>query len=73
MIIHGLLISLQSYRFGGDHAYIVEHAFSVEEIVGGNQHVPGQGAEPGQVVNSINRVANGNDFLKTFDLNADCL
>lgn len=52
---------------------IVDQTLTKNEVVGRQKEEPGQSSEPGQAVNTINGVTDGNDFLKTFDLNSQGL
>ena len=45
-----------------DHPELLYEGLAVEEIVGGDEKVPGEGPEPGQVVHLVHRIPNVNDL-----------
>jgi hypothetical protein len=49
---------------------VINKVFSIEEVVGSKQEVPGERAEPRQPMDSVHRIANVDNFLKTFHLDA---
>lgn len=55
------------------HAEVVEEILAVEEVVWCKKEVPGEAAEPGQAVDSIDLIADRDDFLETFDLDRESL
>lgn len=51
------------------NAEIIDQIFTIEKVVGREQKVPGQAAEPWQTMNTIHLVANRDDLFEAFHLN----
>ena len=60
--------SRENYRVSNEKSNVIHQALAVKEVVGGDEHVPGKGTEPGKVVHPVHRIANGDDLLKAFHL-----
>lgn len=52
---------------------VVNQIFTVKEVVGCEQEIPGQTAEPWQPVYAIDLIANRNDLFEAFDLDEEGL
>lgn len=57
-----------AYQAIDDDTKVIDQILTVEKVVGRQQKVPGQTAEPWQAMDAIHLIANGNDFFETFDL-----
>jgi len=57
-----------SNRSRHENSKVLDHTLSVEEIIGRDEEIPADCAKPRQFVRPIHDVADGNDLMKTFDL-----
>ena len=48
-----------------DHTELLYQGLAVEEVVGGNEEIPGEGPEPGQVVHLVHCVSNVDNLRET--------
>lgn len=62
-----------TYRSVDDNTKVVNKAFSVEEVVGSDEEVPGERAEPWQSMDAIHCVPDVDDLFKTLHLYYQCL
>ena len=56
-----------------DDPELLHESLSVEEVVGGDEEIPGEGPEPGQIVHLVNCVADVDDLRKTLQSFVWCL
>lgn len=54
------------------HTEVFSKSFTIDEVIRSKKKEPRNGSEPGQSMDSVDSVTNGNDFLETFDLNSKC-
>lgn len=56
------------YRSWHENSKVLDHALSIEEIIGRNKEIPAECAKPWKLMWPVDNVANGDDLMKTFDL-----
>jgi len=52
-----------------ENTKLFHKGLSIEEVVGGDQKIPGERSEPGEVVHLVDSIANVDDLSKTLNLN----
>ena len=51
-----------------DHPELLYQGLAVEEVVGGNEEIPGEGPEPGQVVHLVHCVSDVDNLRETLKI-----
>ena len=52
-----------------DNAEVILHALAIHKVIGREQKVPAESAEPGKILWAVDGMSNGNDLMKAHHLN----